>query len=220
MTQLQSTALQTERSAFRDGMRFVRRFLTSPGSVGAILPSSRYLAYTMVRDLHLEPGDLVVEYGPGTGPMTQALQKHGIRKRGVRYLGIELDPKFHRALSHRFADMDFHLGSVENVEKILADRRLGKAKAIISSLPFASLPRDIQSGVVDGTYNVLRDDGEFRTFQYVLAYKLKAAQRFRAMMETRFHGFSRSEPVLRNVPPAYVLSYSKNAGVSRNGDAR
>ncbi len=207
MTQLQSSTVQPERSAFRDSMRFVRRFLTNPGSVGAILPSSRYLAYTMVRDLHLEPGDLVVEYGPGTGPMTQALQKLELHKRGIRYLGIELDPKFHHALSHRFSDMDFHLGSVENVEKILAERRLGKAKVIISGLPFASLPQEIQSGVVGGTHDVLRDDGEFRTFQYVLAYKLKAAQRFRSMMEERFHGFLRSQPVLRNVPPAYVLTY-------------
>ena len=215
MTQLQSDAIKTERSAFRDSMRFVRQFLTNPGLVGAILPSSRYLAYTMVRDLHLESGDLVVEYGPGTGPMTQALQKLEFARRGVRYLGIELDSKFHHALSHRFPDMDFHLGSGENVEKILADRRLGKAKAIISGLPFASLPQEIQTGVVDGTYNVLREDGEFRTFQYVLAYKLKAAQRFRLMMEERFHGFSRSQPVLRNVPPAYVLSYRK----TRPGDA-
>jgi phosphatidylethanolamine/phosphatidyl-N-methylethanolamine N-methyltransferase len=210
MTQLQSTTTQPERSAFRDSMRFVRQFLTSPGSVGAILPSSRYLAYTMVRDLHLERGDVVVEYGPGTGPMTQALQKLELRQRGIRYLGIELDPKFHHALSHRFTEMDFHLGSVEDIETILAERQLGKPKAIISSLPFASLPHAVQSNVVEGTYNVLRDDGEFRTFQYVLAYKLKSARRFRAMMEERFDGFSRSQPVLRNVPPAYVLSYSKS----------
>ena len=195
----------------RDGVRFVRRFLNSPGSVGAILPSSRYLALTMVRDLHLTPGDLVVEYGPGTGPMTKALHTLDIEHRGIDYLGIELDEKFHHALTHRFPDMDFHLGSVENVAQILRERGLGQAKAIVSGLPFASLPTDVQRGVVDGTFDVLAEDGEFRTFQYVHAYRLKAAKRFRAMMAERFHGFVRSTPVLRNVPPAYVLTYTKHS---------
>jgi phosphatidylethanolamine/phosphatidyl-N-methylethanolamine N-methyltransferase len=210
MTQLQPSSSDTERSVFKDGARFVRRFLSSPGSVGAILPSSRYLAYAMVRDLHLEPGDVIVEYGPGTGPMTIALRQLDMQSRGVRYVGIELDEKFHHALSHRFPDMDFHLGSVEDVAEILADRGLGTVKAIISGLPFASLPETVQHGVVEGTHDVLADDGEFRTFQYVHAYRMKAAQRFRAMMADRFAGFVRSTPVLRNVPPAYVLTYFKS----------
>ena len=90
----------------------------------------------------------------------------------------------------------------------------GTVKAIISGLPFASLPKEVQRGVVDGTHEVLAESGEFRTFQYVHAYKLKAAQRFRAMMKERFDGFARSTPVLRNVPPAYVLTYRKAADQS------
>ena len=73
MTQLHSTSEDVEGSSFRDKVRFVRRFLSNPGSVGAILPSSRYLAKAMVGELQLERGDLVVEYGPGTGPMTQGV---------------------------------------------------------------------------------------------------------------------------------------------------
>ena len=201
---------QEQRSGkLRDSMRFVRRFLKSPGSVGAVLPSSRHLACTMVRDLNLARGDLVVEYGPGTGPMTQALQQLELRSRGIDYLGIELDEKFQAALSGRYPDMPFHLGSVAEVERILRERGLGQAKVIISGLPFASLPREVQSSVVRGTYSVLREDGEFRTFQYVHAYNLPAARRFRRMMAAVFSGYRRSTPVLRNVPPAYVLSYSK-----------
>lgn len=196
-------------SALGDSVRFVGRFLRSPTSVGAVLPSSRYLAYMMVRDLRLQRGDLVVEYGPGTGPMTQALAKLDLVHRGIDYLGIELDPEFHATLSHRFPDLAFHLGSVADVVKILDERGHRQARAIISGLPFASLPTSIQAAVVRGTYRVLADDGEFRTFQYVHAYPLPAARRFRRLMAKRFHGYVRSVPVLRNVPPAYVLSYTK-----------
>lgn len=196
-------------SPLRDGMRFFGRFLSSPGSVGAILPSSRYLADAMVRDLKLEEGDLVVEYGPGTGPMTLAIQKLALASRGIHYLGIELDEGFHAALQTRFPEMAFALGSVVDVERLLEDRGYSKAKAIISGLPFASLPVGVQEGIVEGTNRVLADEGEFRTFQYLHAYGLPTARRFRAMMADRFAGFHRSAPVLRNVPPAYILSYHK-----------
>lgn len=207
--------LPARRKRWRDSMRFFGRFLSSPGSVGAVLPSSKYLANAMVRDLYLAEGDLVLEYGPGTGPMTLAIQKLELAKRGADYLGIELDGTFHAALEARFPDMSFVLGSVADIEALLAehrDVRVGstRAKAIISGLPFASMPTAVQEGVVDGTHSVLAEDGEFRTFQYVHAYGLKSAQRFRAMMAERFSVYHRSAAVLRNVPPAYILSYRKN----------
>jgi phospholipid N-methyltransferase len=161
----------------------------------------------MVRDLHLVSGDLVVEYGPGTGPMTRALHQLHLEARGVQYLGIELDATFHAALRHRYHDLQFHHGSVVDVPSILADRGLGKARVIISGLPFASLPQVVQEGVVAGTAEVLAEDGEFRTFQYVHAFGLPSARRFRAMMAERFPRYHRSTPVLRNVPPAYVSTY-------------
>ena len=55
--------------------------------------------------------------------------------------------------------------------------------------------------------SILTEDGEFRTFQYVHAYGLPAARRFRAAMDRLFGSSTRSQPVLRNVPPAYVLTY-------------
>ena len=190
----------------RDGLGFFGRFLRNPMSVGAVLPSSRYLARALVGHLDLAPGELVVEFGPGTGPATaivkQVLPKH------ARYLGIELEPRFHKLLSDRFQGMDFHLGSACDLRQILAERGLPKPARILSGLPFASLPPKVQDGVIDGVVWTLKDgDGDFRTFQYVHAYGLRAARRFRALMAERFHGFERIGPVVRNVPPAFVLRY-------------
>ena len=50
-------------------------------------------------------------------------------------------------------------------------------------------------------------DCDFRTFQYAHAYGMKAARRFRALMDARFEHFERIGPVVRNVPPAFVLRY-------------
>ena len=175
-------------------------------TVGAVLPSSRYLSRALVGRLELAPGELVVEYGPGTGPATAAVRE--ALPKGSQYLGIELDLRFHRMLTERFPTLAFHHGSAADLRAILEQRGLPKPARILSGLPFASLPPAIQDGVIDGIVWALRGtDGDFRTFQYVHAYGLRAARRFRAMMQERFSGFERIGPIVRNVPPAFVLRY-------------
>ncbi|MCC6785469.1 MAG: hypothetical protein IT457_21640 [Planctomycetes bacterium] len=190
----------------RDAVHFFGRFLKSPGSVGAVLPSSRFLARELVGDLSsLRPGDAVVEYGPGTGAITRRIAE--VLPEGVRYLGIELEQSFVRRLQQRFPKLGFHHGSVADVEEILAAEGLPRPSRIVSGLPFASLPRAVQEAVVDGTARTLAVGGEFRTFQYVHAWPLTTAKRFRAAMDARFSRFTRHGPIVRNVPPAFVLVY-------------
>ncbi len=186
-------------------MRFFGKFLANPGSVGSVIPSSRYLASAIVAGLQLQPGDLVLEYGPGTGPMTAALQE--VLPGDARYLGIEIDGHFLSLLQQHFPGMDFHHGLVQEVEEILKARDLSAPRAVISGLPFAAMPVRLQAKILATTSRVLVPDGEFRTFQYVHAYRLPAAQRFRQLALRNFAEFSVSQPVLRNVPPALVLTY-------------
>jgi len=190
----------------RDGLGFFGTFLKNPGSVGAVLPSSRYLARALVGRLELQPGQLILEYGPGTGPVTAIVRES--LPTGAKYLGIELEPRFHQLLVHRYPTMDFHLGSAADVTKILAERNLPRPARIVSGLPFASLPPAVQDAVITGIVDSVRGThADFRTFQYVHAYGMKAARRFRALMAERFDGFERIGPIVRNVPPAFVLRY-------------
>ncbi len=189
----------------RDSLHFLGAFLRHPRTVGAVLPSSRFLAQALAGKLDLVAGDLVVEYGPGTGPMTAVIQAQ--LRPGLHYLGIERDAGFCARLRQRFPGLRFCEGSVEDVEHLLARHDLPRPRVIVSGLPFASLPAPVQDRVIAGTRRALRDDGEFRTFQYVHAYGLPSAVRFRRAMAARFAHFQRSRPVLRNVPPAYVLTY-------------
>ena len=194
----------TRRRPLRDSVHFFTSFLRRPTSIGSVLPSSPALARALAGDLRVQRGDLVVEYGPGTGPMTRVIEA---QLDGAAYLGIERDTSFCALLSQRFPGLSFHCGSVEHVVDILRERQLGRPKVIVSGLPFASLPAEVRARVVDGTAQVLAADGEFRTFQYVHAYNFASARRFRAAMAARLPHFERSRPVLRNVPPAYVLTY-------------
>jgi len=190
----------------REGIGFFGRFLRNPASVGAVLPSSRYLSRALVGHLDLAPGELIVEFGPGTGPATaivaERLPPH------ANYLGIELDERFHGILTRRFPRLAFHRGSAADVREILAEHGLPRPRRVMSGLPFATLPPAVQDSVIDGIVWALRGhDGDFRTFQYVHAYGMRAARRFRRLMQERFTGFERIGPIMRNVPPAYVLRY-------------
>ena len=92
---------------------------------------------------------------------------------------------------------------------------MGPTRAIICGLPFASLPLATQDAIIDSLEDLVPPGGLFRTFQYVHAYFLPAAVRFRRRMNRTFGPHHRSPAVLANLPPAYVLTWSrKTAGAS------
>jgi len=186
---------------------FIMRFASAPTSVGAVFPSSRDLAKAMLHGIELEYGDVVVEYGPGTGAFTALLLER--LPEGAEYIGIERDPHFHGHLQRRFPEKHFHLGSAEEIQELLERRGLKKPRLIISGLPFASMPRSVQEMILTATREALHDDGVFRTFTYPICWYMTGSQRFRKVALDHFDDHHKSRTVHRNIPPAKVLSYSK-----------
>jgi len=177
-----------------------------PHAVGSICPSSKYLAKAMIKDIDFKPGDVVIEYGPGTGPFTHLLRQH--LPQGIHYLGIEYDLHLCKALHRRFPEMLFHHGSAEEVEKLLKEYGLGPARLIISGLPFANMPASLQERILTATQEALRPDGLFRTFTYLCSSISPRARHFKKRASLHFQEEENHCIVLRNLPPARVLSYS------------
>lgn len=189
-----------------DAVYFVRRFLRRPKHIASIWPSSRHLAERMFAGLELASGDLVLEYGPGTGSFTAVIE--GLREAGidVDYLGIEQDPGMFAFLERRFPDLDFVLGDAADVIEICQSRGLPRAAAVISGLPMVFLDRRAQESLFAGTAYCLAADGVFRTFSYVHSYPSRSAAELRELMDGCFEDYQLGVPVLRNLPPAFVLS--------------
>src|SRR6201987_5107136 len=61
-----------------DEVRFIRSWIERPLSTGAVAPSSKILARTMARYVDPNSSGPVVELGPGTGPVTEALVEGGV----------------------------------------------------------------------------------------------------------------------------------------------
>lgn len=191
---------------FRDALHFASRFITRPGSIGSLWPSSRQLGEAMLAGINIRPGDVIVEYGPGTGPFTRVISER--MPQNAEYIGIEHDTELHRNLVRRFPSMRFHHGSAEETPDILAHHRLGRARLVISGLPFANMPSSLQSRIIKSTRDALHHDGIFRTFTYLLASLNPRTTRFRQLIAEHFHQHHDSTTVMRNFPPARVLGYS------------
>jgi phospholipid N-methyltransferase len=190
-----------------DSLRFFGAFLRHPTHIGAVAPSSPGLARAMVAGLSLRPGQGILEYGPGTGPFTAALEK--ILGDPKAYLGIERDARFVDLLRQRHPRLRFVAGSAENARDLAARAGLSDIGAVLCGLPFASLPDLVQQNILADLGRLLPPGRIFRTFQYVHAYPLPQAVRFRRRMTARFGPMTRSAVVWANLPPAFVLTWRR-----------
>ena len=199
----------THRMARGDTLVFLTAFLRHPAQVGAIAPSSRTLARAIVKGVVCDAGESVLEFGPGTAAFTEHIRR--ILPGPGAYLGIEREPRFVSLLRERYPELRFVTGSAENAGALHAQAGLGPVRAIISGLPFASLSGDVQDRIVHSARDLLGEGGLFRTFQYVHAYALPPAIRFRRKMRKTFGACLRSAVVFRNLPPAFVLTWTRTS---------
>jgi len=187
------------------GWTFLTRFLRDPIGVGAVCPSSRILARAMIHGLELSPGETVIELGPGTGAFTGYIDR--IIPDSDDYLGIEQDVKFVEVLNDQFPDLRVIVGQAENTHKIHHNSGHKPVKAIISSIPFATVKDNAQIKIVADLRQLLPTGSIFRTFQYLHTYRLPLATRFRRRMDGITTTFYRSRLVMANIPPAFVLTW-------------
>src|ERR1700709_2570896 len=83
-----------------DEVRFLRSWIEKPLHMGAVMPSGRVLARTMAQYVDIKSTGPVVELGPGTGAITNALIEHGVDQR--RLVLVEYNPGFCALLRDRY----------------------------------------------------------------------------------------------------------------------
>lgn len=186
---------------------FLGRFLRSPRSIGAIAPSSPALAAAMVHGVDWDGHKRVVELGPGTGALTAALV--ACVGPSARILAIDREPVFVERLHERWPQIEAVCASASALPIIAGERGLDAVDFIISGLPFASLPAAVTNQIVDGIERTLRPGGTFTTFQYVHAYPMPTALAFRRDISARLRAAPVRTLVMKNIPPAFVLSWTR-----------
>lgn len=187
--------------------RFFTAFLRQPGSMGAVAPSSRWLAARMTEGVRLDQAKVVVEIGAGTGAFTGAIQEKLHPE--AAFLVVEINPDFARYLTPRFPRARVIHGSAEHLSEFLSSHGHATADCVLSGLPWAGFSNELQQRLLSSVVGALRPGGEFATFAYNHASWLPRGRRFRRLLETRFPSVRTTPMVWRNLPPAFVYHCRK-----------
>ena len=190
----------------KENLQFLQAFLKNPLKVGAIAPSSPELAAEMLHGIHPDDHNIVLELGVGTGAITKFLRDAVPSKDS--YLGIELDSDLVNTLNRNFPDMNIICGNAADAYSIHERSGLGKVRYVVCCLPFVSLPREISEDVLAEIQKFMDEGCELRIFQYAHGYFLPPAIKLREFMKKRYGKSRRSPLVLKNVPPAFTLTWS------------
>ncbi len=184
------------------GIKFLKNFIKSPGTIGAVWPSSPFLAELITSDIDLESADAIIELGPGTGVFTTHI--HGKKKSESEFIAVELNKEFYRAFKEKFPAIKIYNRNATDLCSMVKAEGISSVDTIICGLPWASFPPKLQDDLLDAIVEVLSTGGCFTTFAYLQGLLMPAGKRFRKTLRNHFSKVETSRTEWRNFPPAFV----------------
>jgi phosphatidylethanolamine/phosphatidyl-N-methylethanolamine N-methyltransferase len=149
------------------------------------------LAATMAAEVDLSRRGLIVELGPGSGTVTEALMARGVS--ASRLMAVECTPYFARLLQDRYPLAAIHQGDAFEFERYLPEG--AEVAAVISGVPLLNFPPRKRALLIRKS---LKKCGRF----IQLSYGWKPP--VRPLPGTGL----RKTVVWQNFPPAHVWTYS------------
>jgi phosphatidylethanolamine/phosphatidyl-N-methylethanolamine N-methyltransferase len=182
-----------------DEVRFLKTWFESPRLTGAVSPSGRSLARAMAQAVGPVGDGLVVELGPGTGPVTRALIERGVPP--AQLILVEYEAAFCRMLAQRFPGVRVLQGDAYALRRTLADLSDRPIRAIVSSLPLLNQSPMRRTALIEDAFALMIPDGVFVQFTYGVASPIP-----RPAGVGRFSAHA-TAPIWLNLPPARVWTY-------------
>ena len=179
-----------------ENFEFIKAFIKNPKEIGAILPSSDLLAEAMVESIDLKDGEYIVEIGAGTGAFSKKLlEKYPANKIFI----LEINSELVKILKQKFQDAQIIEGDATKLQEILPAYVLSKVAAVVSGIPFRSLPEEIGQSIIKEACAVLAPNGKIIQFTYGLDSPIEAE---------KFNLLSfKYKQIHLNFPPASVWIY-------------
>ena len=182
-----------------DEVHFIRSLFERPLATGALTPSGRILARTMARYVEPALSGPVVELGPGTGPVTEALVEHGVDP--ARLILVEFNPRFCALLRARFPTATVLQGDAYRLRDMPAGLLRQPLAAVVSGLPLFNKPLRTRLRLLRESLALLRPSAPFVQFTYAVVPPIpKTASGVHV---------EASERIWMNLPPARVWVYRK-----------
>lgn len=183
---------------------FFQAFLKSPRVVASMIPSSPFLERRLVEAARVDTVGTVVELGAGTGGTTRALL--AAMGSDARLLAIERTGEFVRGLE-AIGDprLDVVHGCASTITAELERRGIDAADAVISGIPFSTMPPTLARSIIEEVHRALAPGGRFVAYQFTDKVASFAGPVF---------GRPRVRHELRNVPPLRIYTWEKAASTA------
>ena len=181
----------------RPRLLFARSFLANPRATGSVIPSSARLTRRLLAGLEFKPGQVIVEFGPGTGVVTRALLAR--MAPDARLFAFETNPEFVDFLRQSIPDPRLRVvaASAETVESVLARDGIQACDVAVSSLPFSIMPPRVRLRILAATARVLAPGAPLVGYQYSTRWISELGRRF-GSVSVRFEAL--------NWPPAWIFT--------------
>jgi phosphatidylethanolamine/phosphatidyl-N-methylethanolamine N-methyltransferase len=138
----------------------------------------------------------VIELGPGTGPITEALIEHGVAE--SRLVLVEFNPTFCQLLRERFPEATVVQADAYRLREALSHYTRHGVSAVVSGLPLMTKPLRMRMRLLREALSFLRAEGPFVQFTYAVVPPIPKLAGVKV---------EASERIWRNMPPARVWVY-------------
>jgi phosphatidylethanolamine/phosphatidyl-N-methylethanolamine N-methyltransferase len=175
--------------------RFLRRAIAHPRKVGAIAPSSPALARVIAAQVDPALPGKILELGPGTGVVTEALIKRGVAPE--RIVAVEYDSDFAALVEKRCPGVRVVRGDAFDLDTTLG-RDAKDFAGIVSGLPLLNHTPDRRRILIEDALRRLKPGAPYVQFSYGLQPAIPGTSRY---------SVTRAAVIWHNLPPARVWIY-------------
>jgi phosphatidylethanolamine/phosphatidyl-N-methylethanolamine N-methyltransferase len=185
---------------FEEELGFFKAWTRSAKTVGSVWPTSAVMARKMAGVIDLSSGLPVLEFGPGTGPITKQILATGIAPPLVWTL--EYSHEFCEKLRAKFSDIHVVEGDAFDLDETLKGEAPRLFDCAISGLPLLNFPVAQRVAFVESVLSRLPAGRPLIQFSYGPKSPVPAG--------LGRYQVKRAGMVLRNIPPAQLWVFSRD----------
>lgn len=184
---------------FDDNIRFLKGVISTPKTVGAIMPTSARMANRMASIIDTGSGLPVLELGPGTGVITRAILDKGVKPENI--VSVEYSSDFVRHLRGKYPGVNFINGDAFSLAETLENYRGQKFDCVISGIPLLNFPMHQRVKLIEDLLKLVPVGRPIVQFSYGPVSPVVARPDSYTIKHFDF--------IMRNIPPAQIWHYKK-----------
>lgn len=123
---------------FDEEIRFFKSWVESPRAMGTICPTGKVIATRMASVINTGSGQPVLELGPGTGAITKAILRHGVKPENL--YSVEYTASLIPHLEAEHPGVNFIHGDAFDLQNALGEMAASRFDSVVSALPLLNFP--------------------------------------------------------------------------------